>query len=492
MNHRLVLVGTDQQLKRDIHASHARMNASAPPCHSFGSIRKQLGPHTSGLMLCMAASAEDAREVVSLAREIHLRQWPWALLVVETEDFEDQGQLERADPYVFLRLQWPRQSSLLLELLQSRDKEASLPPHSSYNVDTNKTSFAQVIGRELLCQTPSLEGLVEALAVAAAHDVTVLLSGETGTGKTHLARLIHDHSSRKDHPLLVVPCGALSPGLIESEMFGHAKGAFTGADRAKVGKFEAAGKGTILLDEIDALGLEQQAKLLRVIETGAFETVGSNTTKQCAARIIVASNWDLEAAMLAGKFRQDLYYRINVLAFYLPPLRDRVRDIGPLARGLAAHYAAKYGKELFAINADALQALEAFPWPGNIRQLENVVQQAVLIGAGPELLREHLPQRVRDFSPSEQGNSSMKQNGCAMMETADAPSTLPGAVPAPGNGRLLADRRASEERAILERALAEANNSRSRAAQTLGISRATLYNKMKKYGMALKCLPETA
>ncbi len=206
----------------------------------------------------------------------------------------------------------------------------------SVHASNNGTSLAQVIQRELLSHTPSLRGLVDAVVVAAAHDVTVLLNGETGTGKTHLAHLVHGHSARKDHPLLVVPCGALSPALIESELFGHVKGAFTGADRAKVGKFEAAGQGTVLLDEIDTLGLEQQAKLLRVIETGAYEPVGSNTTKQCAARIIVASNWDLEAAMRAGKFRQDLYYRINVLAIYLPPLRERVQDIGTLVRAMAS------------------------------------------------------------------------------------------------------------------------------------------------------------
>ena len=161
-----------------------------------------------------------------------------------------------------------------------------------------------------------------------------------------------------------MPCGALPANLVESAFFGHVKGAFTGADRAKVGKFEAAGDGTILLDEIDTLGLEQQAGLLRVIETGEFEPVGSNETQHCTARIIVASNWDLEEAVQQGKFRQDLYYRLNVMSFHLPPLRERVQDIAPLVRGMAARFNTKFRKDLFDVSPQALDALETLPLAG--------------------------------------------------------------------------------------------------------------------------------
>jgi transcriptional regulator with PAS, ATPase and Fis domain len=316
----------------------------------------------------------------------------------------------------------------------------------------------QVIRRRLNEQTPSLVPMAESLALAASHDVPVLLTGETGTGKTHLARLIHECSMRRRDPLLVVPCGSLVANLLESELFGHVKGAFTGADRAKAGKLEAVGAGTLLLDEIDTLGLEQQVKLLRVIETGEYEPVGSNEVRQCSARFVIASNWDLEEAMLQGKFRSDLYYRINVMAFYLPPLRERVGDILPLARAMTARFSTKFHRELTGISEPAQAALEAFPWPGNIRQLENVIQRAALVSSGPELLLQHLPEAVREA-------------------TASKPA------PPPTTTDSLEENRRSLERSVIQRALSNHGYSRSRTAHALGVSRVTLYKKMKQYGL---------
>jgi DNA-binding NtrC family response regulator len=207
-----------------------------------------------------------------------------------------------------------------------------------------------------------------------------------------------------------------------------------------------------LLDEIDTLGLAQQAALLRVIETGEYEPVGSNQTKTCKARFVVASNWDLEEAVGRGMFREDLYYRINVLSFHLPPLRERVQDIAPLVRGMADRFNTKFRKDLFDISRPALAALQAFPWPGNIRQLENFVQQAVLVSSGPELLLEHLPQPVRDHHPAVSASS-------------------------------LSHNRQQLERDVIQRVLATTGCTRTQAASALGISRVTLYKKVKKYGL---------
>jgi DNA-binding NtrC family response regulator len=261
-------------------------------------------------------------------------------------------------------------------------------------------------------------------------------------------------------PFLTVPCGAIPANLLESAFFGHVKGAFTGATERKIGKFEAAGEGSLLLDEIDTLALEQQAGLLRVIETGEFELVGSNETRRSEARIIVASNWDLEEAVRQNLFRQDLYYRLNVMSFHLPPLRERVQDIAPLARAMAARFNTRFKKDLFDISRAVLDLLENYPWPGNIRQLENCLQQAVLLSSGPELLFEHLPQQIREQCPS---------------------GPLPPAPVAQPDS--LMHNREAVERNVIQRALASNGYSRSRAAAALGISRVTLYKKMKKYGL---------
>jgi transcriptional regulator with PAS, ATPase and Fis domain len=456
-SHSVALTARDSLLLRDLETTLLqKTNLPSFFCPLDG-IREYLGPNTNGTLVCAAASPADVSQIHQLVRDIQLNGWPLAVIVLEAGAVAEQGGLSALDPYVLGRLTWPAQAAALpgLILRAERERRGKTQPF----VDKKTLSLTDLLTQELQRQTPSLVEMVEPLVLAASHDVTVLIVGETGTGKTHLAGLIHQNSSRKDHRLMVIPCGALAANLIESELFGHVKGAFTGADRLKVGKFEAVGKGTLLLDEIDTLGLEQQAKLLRVIETGAYEPVGGNDTNMCHGRIIAASNWNVEEAVAQGKFRQDLYYRLNVLAFHLPPLRERIQDIGPLARGMVGQFSQKYHKELFTVSADAIRTLEAFPWPGNIRQMENVVQQAVLVSTGPELLKDHLPKPVREYA---------------------APVPVNRPVPVTGP---LAECRDHHERGAIERALIEHKNCRTRAANALGISRVTLYNKMKKYGI---------
>ncbi len=449
---RVALAADDQRLAAAIQAQLKKTLGQGIFQCSLASVRNHLSRCTDGLLLLATGSPTESETLHRLVQEIYLQKLPPVLMIVGSEAGSGEH-LASLDPYVARRLRWPDEADQLVRLVRERTD------HGRAFAATGPETIEEVIARRLLGQTPSLLPLVERIAIAATHDVIVLLTGETGTGKTHLARLMHDCSPRKQHPFMAVPCGVLPPSLIESAFFGHVRGAFTGADRAKIGKFEAAGHGTLLLDEIDTLGLEQQAALLRVIEIGEFEPVGSNETKHCMARIVVASNWDLEDAVRQGRFRQDLFYRLNVMSFHLPPLRERVQDIAPLVRAFTARFNTKFRKDLFDISPRAMEALEGFPWPGNIRQLENIVQQAVLVSNGPEMLFDHLPQAVRDYHPVPR-------------------SSVPVATP-----DSLVHNREQLERNVIQRALANHGYSRARAASALGISRVTLYKKMKKYGL---------
>jgi DNA-binding NtrC family response regulator len=392
--------------------------------------------------------------------------------------------------------------------------------------------------RSLVTFTPEMFDTMEEIKVAARHNVTVLLIGETGCGKTFLARLIHELSDRRDERLCTVACGALPPDLIESELFGNVKGAFTGADRDREGKFAAAGAGTLLLDEIDVLPLEQQAKLLRVIETGEYEPVGSNETQYSRARLIVASNYDLEELVRAGSFRTDLYYRLNILNFRLLPLRQRPWDIEYLARKFALEHSRTHGIQLRLIEPDFFDALRRYQWPGNVREMENVIRRAVLYCQRGVLSVSDLPSSIRTASGTSAPVSSVRSSlaGSQVLDESTGRELLPAGlqrlplVTAPARplaphmpvgthaaaavdyhhplrsgvsrDSLSGDQVAATvstmarvatttlearvdvlERRIIEDCLQRNNYRRKETAAELGISRVTLYNKMKKFGL---------
>jgi DNA-binding NtrC family response regulator len=308
--------------------------------------------------------------------------------------------------------------------------------------------------------------LMEQVRRVAPQDTTLLLNGETGTGKTRLARLIHDLSPRRIEPFLVVNCGTLSASLIESELFGHARGAFTGADRDRVGKFAEVGRGTLLLDEIDALPLVLQAKLLRAVEERLFEPVGVNKSLPVLARLIAATNRSLDQEIEAQRFRSDLYYRLNVVALYLPPLRERPGEIATLAAQFAQEYAARNGRPVRGLSHDALQALEQHSWPGNIRELRNVIERAVILCPGPEIEVGDFPEVVR---------LAYLSNPLTRTKTPCPPDTTE-----PGT---LARTKEEAEATRITDALKKHRNNRQRAAAELGISRMTLYKKLHRYGL---------
>lgn len=293
----------------------------------------------------------------------------------------------------------------------------------------------------------------------APFDTTILITGETGTGKTHLARLIHELSPRKSKPFLTVACGALTSSLVTSELFGHVRGAFTGADTDQVGKLVAAEDGTVLLDDIDCLSLETQMRLLRAVDDHVVEPVGSNHPHRLRARLIVASNRLLEEEVEAGRLRADLYYRINVANLVMPPLREQPEMIRPLVNKFLAESSRSHGRQIESISYAAMTLLEAYPFPGNIRELHNVIERAVVTAEGKILDIDDLPKNM----------------------LASNPAAL--CLPAIAKPNELGRSKSQAEYNRLVEALRRQHNNRCRVAEELGISRVTLYRKLRQYDL---------
>jgi PAS domain S-box-containing protein len=241
------------------------------------------------------------------------------------------------------------------------------------------------VSSEIIGRSDAIRYVLHKVSQVAMTDATVLILGETGVGKELVARAVHQHSNRAERPFVSVNCAALPPTLVESELFGHVKGAFTGADRARKGRFELAANGTILLDEVGELPLDIQAKLLRVLQWGEYERVGSSETIKCDARVIAATNRSLQSDIADGRFREDLFYRLNVFPISVPPLRERREDIPELVMHFVRRFAVRYGKKIDQVSMDLMDRLKQLDWPGNIRELENVVERMVIASSGTNL-----------------------------------------------------------------------------------------------------------
>lgn len=327
----------------------------------------------------------------------------------------------------------------------------------------------------ILGRCPAMLQVYKAIGRVAGQDVAVLITGETGTGKELVARAIYQHSRRASGPFLAINCAAIPDQLLESELFGHERGAFTGADRSRVGKFEQAAGGTLFLDEVGDMSPLTQSKLLRVLQEQRFERLGGNESIQADVRLLAATNQDLEALVAQGRFRQDLFYRLSVFTIPLPPLRERGDDLVLLVQHYLRRFNRELGKDVQAVAPEALGLLRQYPWPGNVRELQSVLKQALLHAAGSVLVPDFLPE-------------SLRRAGQAEAPTAEGGGPLVSFIEArlaAGTENLYEESLRRVERMLLPRVLQHTGGNQVQAARILGITRGSLRNKLRELGITV-------
>ncbi len=352
-----------------------------------------------------------------------------------------------------------------------------------------REGFGSILGR-----SRAIRRTIHLLERAASSDVTLLLQGESGTGKEVAARAVHTESTRRENPFIVVNCGAIPEGLIESELFGHERGSFTGATGMRVGCFEQADTGTIFLDEIGELRADLQVKLLRVLQERQVQRVGGSTTKSVDVRVIAATNRDLKAEVAVKNFREDLYYRLAVFPVLLPALRERESDLVLLARAFVERFAKHDGRRISGFTPEAQRVLESYAWPGNVRELENVVERAVILEDGPSISAQSLPDEIVLAFRAEQEDASRLQSvgpeeqpvvarSAVVAELLSHPAHPDGFENESAGGSCEIVPFEEEERRIILRALELTRWNVQEASKRLGIGRATIYRKIERYGL---------
>jgi two-component system response regulator AtoC len=337
-------------------------------------------------------------------------------------------------------------------------------------VDNRRLAAEQTLGRRIIGASRTMRRLLEAAGRVASRDVTVLVRGETGTGKEFVAELLHAQSNRAAKPLVRFNCAALPADLADAELFGHARGAFTGANASRPGFFAQADGGTLILDEVGELPPLIQAKLLRALQEGEIQPVGSGRIDKVNVRVVASTNRDLAADVKTGAFREDLYYRLAVVELVVPPLRDRKDDIPALAEEFARRYGEKFGLGDVSLEPSLVDALARTDWPGNVRQLENAIARLAALSSGGVIT-------LADFRASDTSPSASSSSGS--MPSADTDEPAPDAR----NGPSLKEQVEAFERGLVARALDSTGGNQSEAARRLGVSRVTLIDKMKKYGL---------
>ena len=403
-------------------------------------LRKLQGGNWTLMFVDIKMPGMDGIELLGRVREIDKSIMVIIITAFASVDTAVRALKEGAYDYITKPIDPDYLDHLVDKALRQRDLQAE-------NQQLKDRVTEMATATEVVGDSPEMEKVMELVRTVAPTDTTVMIRGESGTGKELVARAIHNLSGRKYFPLVTVNCGAMTETLLESELFGHERGAFTGAQYRRKGKVELADGGTLFLDEIGNIDMKTQMDLLRVIETKQFTRVGGSEIVKSDFRIMCATNRDLEKAIKEGFFREDLYYRLNVFSIELPPLRARKNDIAKLAHFFVAKYSEAMNKRVTGFTPDAMYALKAYDWPGNVRELENAIERAMVVTPGPMIDKVHLPVQTGTSTTAE--------------------------------GKRLDD----VERRHIEAVLKETGWNISRSATVLDIDRVTLYHKIEKYGL---------
>ena len=361
----------------------------------------------------------------------------------------------------------PLHNEQLREVIEKALASARLRQEAFCYCDDNYSGAESIVGK-----SGAILELCKKIGQAAGSDIPVLITGESGVGKEIVARAIYNHSRRKGEAFMAVNCAALPEGIIESELFGSEKGAFTGADKKRIGRFEQCSGGTIFLDEIGDMHLSAQAKLLRVLQDGSFERLGSNETIRTNVRLIAASNKHLWAEAEQGRFREDLFHRLNVFLIYIPPLRERKEDIQPLSEYFISRAVKGTDKHIKGITRDALKMLMTHNWPGNVRELENIIKRAVVVATGDVI-------GVKDLVIHEK---PLKKELCALTDVID--NLIESAIATDEHPNIYTVVISSVEKQLIEKVLEITKGNKQKASELLGITRVTLRKKMQEYNIS--------
>ncbi|HET6280505.1 MAG TPA: sigma-54 dependent transcriptional regulator [Polyangia bacterium] len=411
---------------------------------------RDVRPDAVGIIVTAFTDVDVLIEAINLGRIYRYVTKPW-----------DAKELRGVLTHAVERFALLRENRRLTEQAQQYAGILSSDAHGDFN-------FGAIVG-----DSPPLRDVLTRVEQVAQTSSTVLLRGETGTGKEMVARAIHINSTRESRPFVRVNCAALAPGVLESELFGHEKGAFTGAVARRLGRFELADGGTLFLDEVGDLPVDVQVKLLRVLQEREFERVGGTETVKVDVRVISATHRDLETLIASNEFREDLYYRLNVFPITLPPLRERPGDIALLCEHFIQKYAQSIGKRVRGLDPGAVASLTAYSWPGNVRELENVIERAMILARGSELTAADLEFSRRPLSAAAIAPTSLSTGGGGFRTT----------TPVRDGGRPLHERLSEQERGEIITAIEQAQGNIALAARTLGINRSTLYYRLRKHGL---------